>query len=150
MTIPNTQEIWQVEVGGQVYEAPFGELGDWIGEGSLLPEDKVRKGNLRWIEARRVPSLIPFFNAKEQGMPIPVVVHTTDASLEEAAVESDVIELSPVTQTFQATVAEPIEHSVAMPAEPQNIPHDPDFCALHNDVPSVFLCDGCANGFCKI
>src|SRR5688572_29366148 len=142
MSTPNPQEIWQVEVGGQVYEAPFGELGNWIGEGSLLPEDKVRKGNLRWIEARRVPSLIPFFNAKEKGMPIPVVVHTTDASLQ-AVPESDVLELPPVTHTFHVAPADPIEHSIAVPPEPQNAPNDPDFCALHNDVPSVFLCDGC-------
>ena len=74
MSTPNPREIWQVEVGGQVYEAAFAELGDWIGEGSLQPEDKVRKGNLRWIEARRVPSLVPFFNAKEKGLPMPVVV----------------------------------------------------------------------------
>ena len=57
MSTQNPNEVWQVEVGGQVYEAPFAELGDWIGEGSLLPQDKVRRGNLRWIEARRVPNL---------------------------------------------------------------------------------------------
>src|SRR5687767_8871243 len=150
MGTPNPQEIWQVEVGGQVYEAPFGELGDWIGEGSLLPEDKVRKGNLRWIEARRVPSLIPFFNAKEKGMQIPVVMHTTDASLQEAGVDVEVLELPPVTQTYQAAATDPIEHSIAVPAQTQNLPHDPDFCSVHSDVPSVFLCDGCANGFCKV
>ncbi|HSU26612.1 MAG TPA: hypothetical protein VLI65_11555, partial [Pyrinomonadaceae bacterium] len=79
MSQQNLQEIWQIEVGGQVYEAAFGELGEWIAEGSLQPEDKVRKNNLRWIEARKVPNLIPFFNAKEKGTGMPVVVNTTDA-----------------------------------------------------------------------
>ncbi|HCA58330.1 MAG TPA: hypothetical protein DEP46_10130, partial [Blastocatellia bacterium] len=65
-------ETWQVEVGGTVYEAPFAELPDWISEGSLQPEDKVRRGNLRWIEARKVPQLLPFFNAKAKGEPLPV------------------------------------------------------------------------------
>ena len=37
------QETWQVEVGGQIGEAAFNELPDWIAEGSLLPDDKVRK-----------------------------------------------------------------------------------------------------------
>src|SRR5688572_25412138 len=73
MSNPNPNEIWQVEVGGQVYEAPFGELPTWIDEGSLLPTDKVRKGNLRWIEARRVPTLTPFFDAKAKGLPLPVI-----------------------------------------------------------------------------
>src|SRR5687768_16511524 len=75
----NANEVWQVDVNGTVYDAAFSELPEWIDGGSLLPGDKVRKGNLRWIEARRVPSLVPFFNAKEQGLPLPVVVTTTDA-----------------------------------------------------------------------
>src|SRR5688500_3456475 len=78
MNTQNPNEVWQVEVGGQVYEAPFAELGDWIGEGSLQPGDKVRRGNLRWVEARLVPGLIPFFNAKQEGKPIPVLVGTTE------------------------------------------------------------------------
>src|SRR5688572_20351360 len=78
MSSPNPNEIWQVEVGGQVYEAAFRELGDWIGEGSLHPDDKVRKGNLRWIEAKRVPNLVPFFNAKAQGLPMPVMFTTAE------------------------------------------------------------------------
>src|SRR5688572_24008563 len=80
MSTENLKEIWQVDVGGQVYEAPFGELFDWINEGSLMPADKVRKGNLRWIEARLVPTLVPFFNAKEQGLPMPVVMSTTEGT----------------------------------------------------------------------
>ena len=73
-------EIWQVEVGGTIYEAALAELPEWIGEGSLQPADKVRKGNLRWIEARKVPALLPFFNARERGEPMPVVQTITDAS----------------------------------------------------------------------
>ncbi|HQU94107.1 MAG TPA: hypothetical protein PLK77_17550, partial [Pyrinomonadaceae bacterium] len=63
--MPEANEIWQVDVNGTIYDAAFGELPEWIDGGSLMPGDKVRKGNLRWIEARRVPSLVPFFNAKE-------------------------------------------------------------------------------------
>ena len=158
MAEQNPNEIWQVEVGGQIYEAPFGELGDWIGEGSLQPEDKVRKGNLRWIEARRVPNLVPFFNAKQQGLPMPVVVSTTDAA--PAPLSPEVIAAPPVSAdtgqvfapatTFNPSVADPVEHTIAVPAEPQTSPSDPNFCAIHSDVPTVFLCDGCANGFCKV
>src|SRR5690349_10376167 len=72
-------EVWQVDVNGTIYEAPFFEFGDWIGGGSLLPEDKVRKGNLRWIEARKVPALVPFFNAREKGEAMPVMVTATIA-----------------------------------------------------------------------
>jgi hypothetical protein len=39
-------------------------------------------------------------------------------------------------------LAEPID---APPAPP-----DPNFCGIHLDVPTVFLCDGCGMGFCKV
>ena len=124
MSTPNPREIWQVEVGGQVYEAAFAELSDWIGEGSLQPEDKVRKGNLRWIEARRVPSLVPFFNAKEKGLPMPVVVSTTDAA-DPVTVEapSPAIDAEPLSPASISSMPDPIEHSIAVPAEPQVATH---------------------------
>ena len=54
----NTSELWQAEVNGQIYEASFEELAQWIQEGALLPQDKVRRGNLRWIEAQKVPTCL--------------------------------------------------------------------------------------------
>src|SRR5688572_30586894 len=145
MSTQNLNEIWQVEVGGQIYEAPFVELGDWIGEGSLLPQDKVRKGNLRWIEARRVPNLVPFFNAKEQGLPMPVMVSTVDAAQAEQPAEAsapvNAFDATPPTfdqtvHTFAPPVPDPVEHTLAVPAEPQGFSLNPDFCALHNDIPT--------------
>jgi len=58
-----TAQIWQVEVGGQIYEADADELPSWVADGSLRPDDKVRKANLRWIEAGKVPFLMPLFDA---------------------------------------------------------------------------------------
>src|SRR5947208_3542012 len=78
MSDTTSNEVWQVDVNGRVYEAPFSELADWIAEGSLLAEDKVRRGNLRWIEARKVLTLVPFFNARAAGSPMPPVVSTTE------------------------------------------------------------------------
>lgn len=130
-------EIWQVDVNGTIYEAPFYELGEWIGGGSLLPQDKVRKGNLRWIEARRVPSLVPFFNAKEQGLPPPVVVTTTENPGPE--------------EEIQSVVAENLSFEVAAPTilSTASAAIDPNECVVHRGEPSAYLCDGCCNGFCK-
>ena len=162
MSTQNPNEMWQVEVGGQVYEAAFAELGDWINEGSLQPGDKVRRGNLRWVEARLVPRLLPFFNAKEQGKPMPVIVSTVDAPPANEAMEQAFTTESfpqtgipPASETvgnfspgvFPA-VEEPIDHTIATPVQP-HVP-DPNFCAIHTDVPTVFLCDGCGTGFCKV
>ena len=166
MSTQNPNEVWQVEVGGQVYEAAFAELGDWIGEGSLLPEDKVRRGNLRWIEARRVPNLVPFFNAKEQGLPMPVMLSTTAAEINPSDVP---VEHTLSVENFQPPgihVPEVIDHSLDLPPAPQAAFHtahslgapserqapipDPTICAMHIGVPSVFICSGCGNGFCKV
>lgn len=64
----NTNELWQAEVNGQVYEASFDDLAQWIQEGALQPQDKVRRGNLRWIEANKVPALFGYFNAMTLGV----------------------------------------------------------------------------------
>ena len=133
--MPDAGEVWQVDVNGTVYEAAFGELPEWIDGGSLLPGDKVRKGNLRWIEARRVPSLVPFFNAKEKGEPMPVVVSVTEAPTEPVA--------------FEAAETLPTADISPLNVEASTGVFDPSRCALHPDLESFYLCDGCASGFCK-
>ncbi|HMF55648.1 MAG TPA: hypothetical protein VK619_04760 [Pyrinomonadaceae bacterium] len=59
-------DTWQVWSEGTVYEADYETLRQWIIEGCVLPTDKVRKGNLRWIEAGRAPSLRAIFNGEAQ------------------------------------------------------------------------------------
>lgn len=145
----NANEIWQVDVNGTVYDAPFSELPEWIEAGSLLPVDKVRKGNLRWIEARRVPSLVPFFNAKEKGEPLRVVFTTSDAA---EPVRSEANDSDNSSDKYSAAevsadceiVESRIEVAAVSPV------FDPYKCALHANVDSFYFCDGCANGFCKV
>lgn len=136
-------ETWQVEVGGTVYEAPFAELPDWISEGSLQPEDKVRRGNLRWIEARKVPQLVPFFNAKAKGEPPPVVVSETV----QAAVSQTVAEPQIAIPAMPVTHVVPSANTVNQIA-PADVA-DNSRCANHADVPSKYICSGCGAGFCK-
>jgi len=145
-----SNEIWQVEVGGQVYEASFAELPNWIGEGSLHPDDKIRKGNLRWIEAKRVPSLVPFFNAKAKGEPMPIVVSDTDA----AAGSTQAVEAQTEPLVFAApTTLLPAD---TIPELPDNVSGpaivtvtDPNVCAVHPTIESAYICNDCGTGFCK-
>ena len=143
----NLNEVWQVDVNGTTYEAPFHELGEWIDGGSLLPEDKVRRGNLRWIEARKVPSLLPFFSAKAAGEPMPLTVTVTTAAPD----TSTSVRTEPV-QPKAIFTAEPIAPSADEP--PNNVHQvegvsDATVCALHAVVESAFICDSCGNGFCR-
>lgn len=140
MSEPSVNEMWEVEVGGQIFEAPFGELRVWIDEGSLQPGDKVRKGKLRWIEARRVPSLTPFFNAKEQGKPLPVFVTTTHA---------DTPAETPHLPAGNFVPLEEVESQPPVYAPSSAHFSNPEICDVHADTPSFFFCDGCGGAFCK-
>lgn len=112
-------EIWQVDAGGEIYQGSLEELTQWITEGALLPQDKVRRGNLRWIEAQKVPTLLKFFNAQASGA-IPPVVTINSPTPFPQAVSAPIIDLN------QAKL-----------------------CLVHIQTEAKFVCDGCANFFCK-
>ena len=80
-TNPNhSNDFWQAEVLGQVYETNLSEMAQWIAEGALMPTDKVKRGNLRWIEAQKIPQLMSFFYARENNLPPPVLEKNTQNS----------------------------------------------------------------------
>ncbi len=150
----NAQEMWQVEAAGKVYDTSFDEMTSWIAEGSLIREDKVRKGNLRWIEAGKVPTLIKFFNAKDAGQPImPVVTVNQPEAVQTAA--DDLLELGSVASLVNSkpVTPEPVvpEARVFSPSTvvPHQKPASPDVCTNHMDVPAAYVCESCSNAFCK-
>ena len=63
-----SNDLWQAEVLGHIYETNFNEIAEWINEGAIQSSDRVRRGNLRWINAGKVPAFVPFFNARENGV----------------------------------------------------------------------------------
>ncbi len=123
------QEIWEVEANGEVRSTNFAEMTAWIGEGSLLRIDRIRKGNLRWIEAGKVPTLLEFFNAKDASEPLPPGISTT--------------------KTEVLGVAAPPQQFINPPAVPQSSEPAPDVCSMHPDAPAKYICDTCSNLFCK-
>lgn len=151
-----SNEMWQAEVLGQVYETNFEELTQWITEGALLPEDKVRRGNLRWLEAGKVPPLMPFFNAKANGAVPPAV--------QVSSVIADKLSAQPVNtppQNFSDNAAafenqnghsgSNYRFENSFPAAPQENFQFPDqsVCVMHPESEAKYLCDTCANVFCK-
>jgi hypothetical protein len=63
-----TNDLWQAKVHGQIYDTNFVGITGWISEGAIQSSDKVRCGNLHWIEAGKIPAFLPFFNAKGNGL----------------------------------------------------------------------------------
>lgn len=139
MENPEThQEIWHVEANGQLFESNFAEMTQWIAEGSLLRIDRVRKGNLRWIEAGKVPALVDFFNAKDSGEPLGPVVTTTTVEIPAASpfAERKSSAFPATSIEDNAATPRPADTAVAM-------------CAMHADVEAAFICETCSNSFCK-
>lgn len=144
---PNQTEIWQVEVAGKVYDAAFDELRDWIAEGSLLPEDKVRKGSLRWAPARNVPRLVPFFNAKQRGEPMPVTVST---SKPEAASEGQTSAHSIIAPLISGVSENVGSVTIDLPKTNGATAVNSDgTCRNHPGSEAFFRCDKCNGSFCK-
>ncbi|MGI9056272.1 MAG: hypothetical protein ACR2F2_10785 [Pyrinomonadaceae bacterium] len=66
--IPSTKSnlnVWQIQINGQIQEANLEQVKEWILKKTVLPEDKVRYGNLRWMEAGKLPQFRNLFT-KEQ------------------------------------------------------------------------------------
>ena len=100
----NPNESWQVDVNGEVFETNFQGLVDWIAEGSLLRVDKVRRGNLRWLEAGKIPLLYGFFNAKDMGQPMPQIQFSTTEGGEAATeIQTEQAQNFAPTQGFPPT-----------------------------------------------
>ncbi len=148
-------EIWQAEVLGQIYDTNFSEMAQWISEGALMPTDKVRRGKLRWLEAGRVPSLVPFFNAKERGEELPQIQtnytnaenHAPENTLENNNFTSAVEQIPPTSSFTNSAENFPTDNfDPHSERNPENM--SSGFCALHSESPAVFYCETCANEFC--
>ncbi len=136
--------IWQVDVGGVIYEAAFSELGEWIYEGALQPGDKVRKGSLRWMEAARVPALATIFANKEQGIPLPE--DAKPATTSEGTVNTTISQ--PVRTP--AEIPAPIIHSAPnIKASAPAAAGVSAMCRTHIDVPAFVVCKECGAAWCK-
>lgn len=147
------QDIWQVEAAGKIYETSFDEMTAWIAAGALIREDKVRKGNLRWIEAGKVPSLIKFFNAKDTGQAVAPVV-TVSQPVTAQTVSDEILELSPAASLVES---EPSASETAVPDArvgasahaPQQTLTPSDVCSVHADAAAAYFCETCSHAFCK-
>lgn len=140
----NLDEVWQTSVNGQIYETDFAGLVEWIAEGSLQPQDKVRKGNLRWIEANKVPALHSFFNARELESSNQIVTSTTSQNPTP----------TPQVQNFNTHSQQPVAQNFQAPPPPNfykelTPEEEKQYCMIHTDANAKYHCETCGNYFCK-
>lgn len=142
----NPNEMWQAEVNGEIYDASFAELAGWINDNSLLETDKVRRGNLRWLEAGKVPGLRDFFNAKELGIEPPFVqVSTNTQTPFENRAEDVVQQVEPSVNISENQV---VENTYDTLDSALNLP-DANVCNIHPEIPATYICQACMHAFCQ-
>ncbi|MEW6737917.1 MAG: hypothetical protein AB1489_41955, partial [Acidobacteriota bacterium] len=137
MSAPN--EMWQVVVGGEVYEADTETIKQWVAEGRILPTDKVKKGNLNWIEANRVPMLRAILNG-EAPPPSPPSYEAPSTTSEPAGYvpkESYGAAKSSYQPTYDANMAAPVLNPGVT------------VCHYHPQLPADYYCRGCGATFCS-
>lgn len=150
------QEIWQIDVGGEIYEASFEVVTQWIAEGAVLRGDKVRRGNLRWLEAGKVPSLLPFFNAKDSGIETPLIAFFAINAENPAETVQTQTENLAGQPSFSQNKQEPENFNSSFFEQTQNFnTYDNGFqtpadsCAVHSGDEPKYRCESCQNLFCK-
>src|SRR5436190_24141721 len=61
-----TLDVWIVETQAVYTEVPFAVVTDWVQQGRLLSDDRVRlAGNKTWHLVSKVPALIPYLPRAE-------------------------------------------------------------------------------------
>jgi hypothetical protein len=148
--IDNNSEVWQIESAGDVRDLSFDELTQCIAAGELLRIDRVKKSNLRWIEAGKVPALAEFFKGKDLNSscepvltknsgPSNVDVLGARATIVTTAAPSDERKgcASPKQSVFVGAAMSPFSEPAA------------GVCAVHSDTPAAFVCGTCGSAFCK-
>ncbi len=127
----NSKINWQVETQGQIYEANFEELKQWIVEGAVLSSDKVKRGDLRWLTVEKVPELYKYFKSDD------FVFATSEIFDARSGAESakTVQPLSAPEDSTEEAVWEIGGEKV---------------CYLHKDAEAVYACVICKKMLCKI
>ena len=134
MNAEQSSEIWQIESAGRIIDADFEEITDMIGRGDLLRMDRVRQGEMRWIEAGKVQSLMSVFNAKDGDRPAKPVITLTKLGVQSASPSSNANGNALLGTQFTT--------------EPPSFIGVP-ICSMHADVAAVYICGTCFSHFCK-
>src|SRR6266436_1445155 len=159
------QELWKVECPDGVFETDIETLMQWIGEGIVQSEDRVCKGNLRWIEAYKVPALKRVFDG---GQSIRHTAPITPPPVDEVPREVTPKVEPPTVPRRQAVIERP---SVFQPPKSQStanfdLPSKSETanetkqtrerpadigttCYFHSDVSPEHVCRVCGNVFCS-
>lgn len=122
-------EVWRVSTVEGIFETDLETLKQWIGEGCVLPTDKVSKGNLSWIEAGRVPKLKGAFNGDPSSTSAPGISFETF---------NPELNTQPINSTPSSVEPAPVLN-----------PSHANACHNHPEAAPEYVCRVCGAIFCK-
>lgn len=131
------QTLWEVEVEGRVYCGELPEIIDWINEGAVLPRHKVRRGNLRWLPAKMVPELSPYFKrVVRSGAEVPA---------------AEGVEIVHGFENFGTQVVgdAAVPTATTVPVQPEKKSKPSRFCVVHRELRSEYVCGVCRRSYCR-
>ncbi len=150
--------LWQVEIPtGEVYEVELDVLKQWIAEGHVQPASKVRKGNLRWVEAGRAPALKRIFYAAADELnvtvlepptpPAPSPLTVREAGGNETAPHIVATHAYEPAATYESSTE--IDFSAATIAPTSIADTAASACHNHPQTQPAYICRACAAKFCR-
>jgi hypothetical protein len=131
-----TLRQWRVSTHEGVFETDLETLRQWITEGSVLPTDKVSKGNLSWIEAGRAPMLKNAFEGERTPPATPAPMAVAEST------SYDIAEPEPGDDGFSRDDA---ELPVSQFQDPASFPL---WCHNHPQVTPQHICPECGTVVC--
>ena len=155
----NSQDIWQIEVNERIYDASFKEVVEWINEGAILPEDKIRRGNLRWIRADKVPELYEYFHAETLGAEFSNSVFNTKSESAEIYTNFQVEDFDKSTEQDGVSVQVSVNNNLLKSgsgssfakgiSDAENISAETIACSVHPELEPAYICEICDVLYCK-
>jgi Protein of unknown function (DUF4013) len=130
-------EPWKVMCQSGLFETDLGTLQQWIMDGVVLAEDRVSKGNMRWIEAYKAPPLRPLFDK-------------SGGTVFDGMVPEEQVAQTPAVEAPTRTLApEPVETPEAVETSRREAGPDPsNSCHFHSDIAPEYVCRICSGLFC--
>jgi hypothetical protein len=147
-----TVETWRVMTPEGVFEADLDTLKQWIVEGCVLPNDKVAKGNLNWIDAGRAPSLRRAFSGEVDVSAVPATPPESvfvSEPVPETANAEPAYSGGYAQQTSSQASYSHSTHSTSTQSFAQTALPAGTACLNHPDIAPFYICRACDATFCK-
>ena len=154
----NSGELWHVDVQNRIYEARYEEVIEWIKEGAILPEDKVRRGNLRWLSASKFPEFNRYFLPSETdgafftapvgsgGETREVLTHFQTGGVANPSAPTKTSGQSQINVSYQRQNAVIDQQCLTPPIVDST---DSMVCSVHPERERYYICQICKIIFCK-